>query len=552
MFVLGTLILLLLNLAVGQNKVLNFPTASSGNYISYSPSMPALSGFTVCSWQKKISSSSYRFWWSYASSSQDNEILLGEDSGACYLFLGGSSFSAKGFALPQNEWYHYCVAWDSTSGQADFYLNGVTKATLQNVKKGYSVRPSGNLVIAQDQDRLGGGFDGKQAFVGQLSGITLWNYALSSNEIAEQFKAGICSDSTTDTKPIISYGDIISRPIHGAASLVELEGASCTDVEGDENDESDDESIDNVLNFPTASSGNYISYSPGMPALSGFTVCSWQKKISSSSYRFWWSYASSSQDNEILLGEDSGACYLFLGGSSFSAKGFALPQNEWYHYCVAWDSTSGQADFYLNGVTKATLQNVKKGYSVRPSGNLVIAQDQDKLGGGFDGKQAFVGQLFGITLWNYALSSNEIAEQFKAGICSDSTTDTKPIISYGDIISRPIHGAASLVKLEGASCKDTEAGGDDDGSDKPAPCDDITVNEDCWTTEQKTEYKRKKNGNLGNIVGTVEEAKLACSVLTKCKALTCSTKKGKSRCELRSSTKKSNGSKKKTSYIYTC
>ena len=43
MFALGTLILLLLNLAVGLSKVLNFPTASSaytsGNYISYSPGM---------------------------------------------------------------------------------------------------------------------------------------------------------------------------------------------------------------------------------------------------------------------------------------------------------------------------------------------------------------------------------------------------------------------------------------------------------------------------------------------------------------------------------
>ena len=395
-------------------------------------------------------------------------------------------------------------------------------------------------------------------FVGQIYGITVWDYAFSSSEIAGLFDAGICGGSTTKTKPIISYEDIVSQKIYGAASLVELEDASCKDDEVEGGDESGEQ---NVLNFPSASNANYISYRPGMPALSGFTVCSWQKKFMQKAIRFWFSYASSGTDNEILLGEKSGQYTLYLGGSGFSALDFGatFPENDWIHLCVTWDSTSGLATFYLNGKEKKSLSNTKKGYTVRSSGNLVIAQDQDSIGGGFDGNQAFVGQIYGITVWDYAFSSSEIAGLFDAGICGGSTTKTKPIISYEDIISQKIYGAASLVELEDASCKDAEVEeGDEsdeveeDESDKPAPCDNISVNEDCWTTEQKTEYKRKKNGNLGNLKGTVEEAKLACSVMSNCKALTCSTKKGKSRCELRSSTKKSNSSKKKTSYIYTC
>ena len=36
---------------VGHNKILNFPAASTANYISYKTDLPAMTGLTVCAWK---------------------------------------------------------------------------------------------------------------------------------------------------------------------------------------------------------------------------------------------------------------------------------------------------------------------------------------------------------------------------------------------------------------------------------------------------------------------------------------------------------------------
>ena len=235
MVALGTLLFLLLGLAAGQNKVLYFPTASASNYISFKPGMPALSAFTVCSWQKILTRSGRQFWFSYYSVGRQNDIVLGSSFEAAF-HVASDGFKT-GVSYPIDEWFHYCVKWDSTSGEATFYINGKENRRLYNVKRGYTTKPSGQLVIAQDQGgTMGGDFDAADAFVGFLYDINMWDYALSSIEIAEQFDAGICSSRTAKTKPLISYEDIISQQIHGAASLVELGVAVRACKKGDESD----------------------------------------------------------------------------------------------------------------------------------------------------------------------------------------------------------------------------------------------------------------------------------------------------------------------------
>ena len=73
---------------------------------------------------------------------------------------------------------------------------------------------------------------------------------------------------------------------------------------------------------------------------------------------------------------------------------------------------------------------------------------------------------------------------------------------------------------------------------------------DCWKTEEKTRYK--DNGSLGYVVGSVDEAKAACYGYEGCKTLTCYTKKGEHRCEMKSSFEKAKKDNKKTSYTYRC
>ena len=57
-------------------------------------------------------------------------------------------------------------------------------------RPGLVISGGGSLVLGQDQDSLGGGFDVRQSFVGEMTGVNIWSNVLSDQEIADM--AGSC------------------------------------------------------------------------------------------------------------------------------------------------------------------------------------------------------------------------------------------------------------------------------------------------------------------------------------------------------------------------
>ena len=53
--------------------------------------------------------------------------------------------------------------------------------------KGKIIKSGGTSVIAQDQDTVGGGFDPKQGFVGDVSEVNVWGVELSESDILAQY-----------------------------------------------------------------------------------------------------------------------------------------------------------------------------------------------------------------------------------------------------------------------------------------------------------------------------------------------------------------------------
>ncbi|XP_063689282.1 C-reactive protein-like [Bolinopsis microptera] len=293
---------------------------------------------------------------------------------------------------------------------------------------------------------------------------------------------------------------------------------------------SNGETHNKILNFPTASTANYISFNPDLPELTGLTVCAWKKNsfLERKTGRYWFSYAVSESDNEIIVGDSA-----FYVKSAYVYSQVPLT-DQWVHNCATWDSECGVAVISIDGEAAATQENLKKGESLRAGGNLVIGQEQDSVGGGFDADQAYVGELYNINVWDYALDSTDVASLYQAGLCGYGSTEEDPVISYADILAQELVGDVTVV--DGA-CADIEV-----------PCQEYK--EECWETEEKIKYT--DGGKLGYIVGTVDQAKAACNAHGECKTLTCLEKKGKMRCELRSSFEKAKKDKKKTSYTYRC
>ncbi|XP_042345071.1 serum amyloid P-component-like [Plectropomus leopardus] len=91
-----------------------------------------------------------------------------------------TEFAGQDYKL--NTWHSICTTWDSTTGLVQLWFDG--KPSIRKyVSSGAGIRGSTIILIGQEQDSHGGGFDSKQSFVGMMSDIHMWDYVLSPCEI---------------------------------------------------------------------------------------------------------------------------------------------------------------------------------------------------------------------------------------------------------------------------------------------------------------------------------------------------------------------------------
>ena len=90
--------------------------------------------------------------------------------------------------LYDDTWQHLCLTWENTQGEGKLYKDGqITRQLTINTTKNYALKAGGALVLGQDQDSVGGGFDRTQIFHGRLASVNMWGKVLSESDIAAQY-----------------------------------------------------------------------------------------------------------------------------------------------------------------------------------------------------------------------------------------------------------------------------------------------------------------------------------------------------------------------------
>lgn len=159
--------------------------SQTSQYISLNTNAPQSTGvtWTMEYWMKPISSGG-KYWCSMAASNADNNYFL-MAQGADVL----SKFSASGVSVSYSsgELLNFTIVRNG-SDTGTFYKNGVTLGTssLITVINGVA---TGGWILNQEQDTVGGGFDSGQNYRGAFMGVKLYNRALSSTEISQNYNA---------------------------------------------------------------------------------------------------------------------------------------------------------------------------------------------------------------------------------------------------------------------------------------------------------------------------------------------------------------------------
>ncbi|OCT64501.1 pentraxin-4 [Xenopus laevis] len=201
--------------------------------------------------------------------------------------------------------------------------------------------------------------------------------------------------------------------------------------------------VDSMLVFPNASTENFVTFSKGLRhGLHELSICSWVRTDANYLGTIL-SYATEENDNKLVLHGRNGAAYdalHFVIGDPVYRELPVVPflDGNWHHTCFIWSAIQGKYWFYVDRRLASTGSRFQKGYEIPPGGSLILGQEQDTLGGGFDSSEAFVGNLAGFAMWNRALSPGEVS-----GIAIGKGFPRGTILTMGDEPS--LHGSVQKV-----------------------------------------------------------------------------------------------------------
>ena len=120
--------------------------------------------------------------------------------------------------MDDNQWYHICATWNNTQANGDWqlYKDGQLLENGTGMMVNHTVPSGGTVVIGQDQDSVGGGFDDSDAFgPGEVTQVNLWGTVLSASDIASQHA------NCTKTPGLIHSWAQFKDGVHGDVQIVE-------------------------------------------------------------------------------------------------------------------------------------------------------------------------------------------------------------------------------------------------------------------------------------------------------------------------------------------
>uniref|UniRef100_A0A4W5JV27 Pentraxin family member n=1 Tax=Hucho hucho TaxID=62062 RepID=A0A4W5JV27_9TELE len=161
---------------------LDFEVSGIHGYVMMDSMMPALTEITCTFWMRSSDTTNYGTPISYAVEGCDNAFLLIDYNG-WVLYVNGKERITDCPAVNTGQWHHIGVSWRSWDGDWRVYINGNPSDGGKGLSVGTTIPGGGALVLGQDQDQRGEGFNPVESFVGSLSQLHIWDRVLDPQQI---------------------------------------------------------------------------------------------------------------------------------------------------------------------------------------------------------------------------------------------------------------------------------------------------------------------------------------------------------------------------------
>ncbi|NXV57103.1 SVEP1 protein, partial [Molothrus ater] len=162
---------------------LDFEVSGIYGYVMLDGILPSLGDITCTFWMKSTDTTNYGTPISYAvENGSDNAFLLTDYNG-WVLYVNGKEKITDCPSVNDGNWHHIAVTWTCRDGAWKVYIDGKLSDGGSGLSVGSKIPGGGALVLGQEQDQKGEGFNPAESFVGSISQLNIWDYVLSPQQV---------------------------------------------------------------------------------------------------------------------------------------------------------------------------------------------------------------------------------------------------------------------------------------------------------------------------------------------------------------------------------
>jgi MSHA biogenesis protein MshQ len=417
-------------------------------------------------------------------------------SGQIFWWWGGGARSLTSTTvIPLNEWHHIAIVYDGDgagSGVGTIYIDGVAEATTAQDNVGTLFTNANPLEIAADQAFAGRNFDG------WIDEVRIYESVLSAAQV------GVVMNETQPctnppTLPVLNADWHVDGPDWIGT------GDSIPDFSGNGYDGTTNTTANvigllcNAADLSANSATDYLSMNSN--ALNGqtdFSIALWVKTANTGNQTLI-SGANAGSTNELIMWlNNNTSIEPYLNGGSGGAiaipdltavnSDIVVADNTWHH--LVWTRNGSQNCIFVD-TNSAGCSTIAAGAINIDAGGLIIGQEQDAVGGGFDAGQDLEGFVDEIMIFSGVLSVADIQTIYfnhLAGKNFDGSQRDCPVVQYN--ISHDGTGVSCLSESVTITAIDAHGDTTDPGNIKI----DLSVVPIAGTVSNKGTWARINSG----------------------------------------------------------
>uniref|UniRef100_A0A3P9IFA1 Pentraxin family member n=1 Tax=Oryzias latipes TaxID=8090 RepID=A0A3P9IFA1_ORYLA len=172
-----------------SGKIFTFPQPTNTAHVRLNPIKQSYKAVTVCHRSVTDLKRSHVLF-SLSTPTNDNGFLIywQNENQEIRPHVRDARVEYGGWDYKPNMWHSICTTWDSVTGLVQIWFDG--KPSIRKYMISGAITETATLLLGQEQDSPGGGFDINESFVGMMSDVHMWDYILSPCEIQNYMDKG--------------------------------------------------------------------------------------------------------------------------------------------------------------------------------------------------------------------------------------------------------------------------------------------------------------------------------------------------------------------------